>query len=63
MITEEFEIISSISCILPTTNEKIVEHADLFQLIKVGKKDEYQNAMKAHLQPFWEFLYNNNKKI
>jgi len=41
---------------------KIVMHADLLQLIKEGKKDEYQNAMKAHLQPYWEFLYNYNKK-
>lgn len=41
---------------------KIVKHADLLQLIKEGKKDEYQNAMKAHLQPYWEFLYNYNKK-
>jgi GntR family transcriptional regulator, transcriptional repressor for pyruvate dehydrogenase complex len=42
---------------------KIVEHADLLQLIKERKKNEYQNAMKTHLQPYWEFLYNNDKKI
>jgi len=40
---------------------KIVKHADLLQLIKDGKKDKYQNAMKAHLQPYWEFLYNQDK--
>lgn len=41
---------------------KIVEHVDLLQLIKKGKKDEYHNAMKAHLQPYWEFLYNYDNK-
>nr|WP_320154003.1 GntR family transcriptional regulator [uncultured Draconibacterium sp.] len=41
--------------------DRIVEHTDLLQLIKIGKKDEYRNAIKAHLQPYWEFLYNYNK--
>jgi GntR family transcriptional repressor for pyruvate dehydrogenase complex len=41
---------------------KIVEHVDLLQLIKERKKDEYQNAMKVHLQPYWEFLYNYDHK-
>jgi GntR family transcriptional repressor for pyruvate dehydrogenase complex len=41
--------------------DRIVRHADLLQLIKDGKKDGYQNAMKAHLQPYWEFLYNQDK--
>jgi len=40
--------------------DKIVRHSDLLQLIKDGNKDGYQNAMKAHLQPYWEFLYNQN---
>jgi GntR family transcriptional regulator, transcriptional repressor for pyruvate dehydrogenase complex len=37
---------------------KIISHFELLKLIKEGKKEEYQNAMKAHLQPYWEFLYN-----
>jgi len=41
---------------------KIVQHADLLQLVKDGSKDKYQNAMKAHLQPYWEFLYNYDNK-
>ena len=41
---------------------KIVRHADLLQLIKDKNKGGYHNAMKAHLQPYWEFLYNYNKK-
>ena len=40
--------------------DKIVRHSDLLQLIKDGNKDGYQNAMKAHLKPYWEFLYNQN---
>lgn len=42
--------------------DRIVRHSDLLKLIKEGKKDEYYNAMKAHLQPYWEFLYNYDKK-
>jgi DNA-binding FadR family transcriptional regulator len=41
---------------------RIVRHSDLLKLIKERKKDEYHNAMKAHLQPYWEFLYNYDKK-
>ncbi len=41
---------------------KIIRHSDLLRLIIEGKKEEYQNAMKAHLQPYWEFLYNYNNK-
>jgi GntR family transcriptional regulator, transcriptional repressor for pyruvate dehydrogenase complex len=37
---------------------KIVEHADLLQFIKDGSKDKYQNAIKLHLYPYWEFVYN-----
>jgi len=41
--------------------DKVVRHSDLLQLIKDGNKIEYQNAMKIHLQPQWEFLYNQDK--
>lgn len=41
---------------------RIVEHADLLQQIKERKKNEYHNAMKAHLQTYWEFIYNYDKK-
>ncbi len=41
-------------------NEKgdIVMHSDLLQYIKNKDKKGYQKAMRGHLKPYWEFLYN-----
>ncbi len=43
-------------------NEKgeIVRHPDLLEFIKNRDKEGYRKAMQKHLQPYWEFLYNND---
>ena len=37
---------------------EIITHHDLMFLIKSGDKEAYQKAMRKHLKPYWEFLYN-----
>ena len=41
-------------------NEKdeIVTHPKLLQIIKTRDIVAYQKAMKGHLKPYWEFMYN-----
>ena len=41
-------------------NEKgeIIRHADLLKCIKNKDKKGYQEAMRRHLKPYWEFMYN-----
>ena len=35
-----------------------VTHADLLSFIKKGDKTGYQEAIKKHLEPYWDFIYN-----
>lgn len=35
-----------------------VTHPDLLSFIENGDKAGYQKAMKIHLKPYWEFIYN-----
>lgn len=37
---------------------EIIKHSDLLKFIKKKDKEGYQKAMRRHLQPYWEFLYN-----
>lgn len=37
---------------------KIVNHELLLKFIKDRDKEGYQNAMRGHLYPYWEFIYN-----
>ena len=37
---------------------EIIRHPDLLEFIKTRDKEGYQKAMRKHLQPYWEFLYN-----
>lgn len=37
---------------------EIVKHTDLLQFIKNKDKKGYQKAIRIHLKPYWEFLYN-----
>lgn len=37
---------------------KIVNHKMLLAHIKNGDKEGYVKAMRGHLQPYWEFIYN-----
>lgn len=41
---------------------KIIRHPDLLAFIKNGDKEGYRNAMRMHLQPYWEFLFNYQEK-
>ncbi len=36
---------------------RIIRHADLLKFITGGDKEGYQEAMRLHLQPYWEFLH------
>ncbi len=36
---------------------EIIRHADLLKFIKNKDKLGYQNAMRGHLKPYWEFLH------
>lgn len=36
----------------------VVRHSDLLNFIKTNDKEGYQNAMRVHLQPYWEFLHS-----
>lgn len=37
---------------------KIVNHKLLLSLIENNNKEGYLKAMRGHLQPYWEFIYN-----
>jgi len=37
---------------------EIITHLDLLQAIKDGNKILYQDRIRKHLRPYWEFLYN-----
>ncbi len=39
-------------------NDEIVTHSKLLQIIKTRDVVAYQEAMKGHLKPYWEFMYN-----
>lgn len=39
---------------------KIVTHSDLLNAIKGKDKNLYQEQVRRHLKPYWEFLYNFN---
>ena len=39
-------------------NGEIVTHPKLLQIIKTRNIVAYQEAMKGHLKPYWEFMYN-----
>lgn len=42
------------------SENRIVDHALLLSCIKSGNKESYQKAMRGHLHPYWEFIYNFN---
>lgn len=37
---------------------EVIRHTDLLELIKKNDKEGYRKAIKKHLKPYWEFLYN-----
>jgi DNA-binding FadR family transcriptional regulator len=39
-------------------NEGVVTHGDLLQAIQQKDKNLYQEEIRRHLRPYWEFLYN-----
>lgn len=41
----------------------LVTHTDLVQAIKLDNKNLYQERIKNHLKPYWEFLYNFKSNI
>jgi DNA-binding FadR family transcriptional regulator len=44
-------------------SDGVVTHTDLLQAIKDKDKNLYQERIRRHLRPYWEFLYNyNNRK-
>jgi DNA-binding FadR family transcriptional regulator len=44
-------------------SDGVVTHSDLLQAIKDKDKNLYQERIRRHLRPYWEFLYNyNNRK-
>lgn len=44
-------------------SDELVTHGDLLQAIKDRDKNLYQEKIRRHLRPYWEFLYNfNNRK-
>jgi DNA-binding FadR family transcriptional regulator len=44
-------------------SDGVVTHSDLLQAIKNKDKNLYQERIRRHLRPYWEFLYNyNNRK-
>lgn len=38
--------------------KKIITHVDILRKLKTGDVEGYRNAMRMHLHPYWEFLYN-----
>jgi GntR family transcriptional regulator, transcriptional repressor for pyruvate dehydrogenase complex len=42
--------------------KKIITHVDILEKIKTGDAEGYRNAMRMHLRPYWEFLYNYTEK-
>jgi len=44
-------------------SDGVVTHSDLLQAIKDNDKNLYQERIRRHLRPYWDFLYNfNNRK-
>lgn len=41
-------------------NKRIVTHNDILEIIKNNDEKGYREAMKIHLAPYWEFIYNND---
>lgn len=41
---------------------KIVTHVDIMEKLKNRDAEGYRNAMRMHLRPYWEFLYNYTEK-
>ena len=41
-------------------SDGVVTHSDLLQAIKNKDKNLYQERIRRHLRPYWEFLYNYN---
>ncbi|WP_339716058.1 FadR/GntR family transcriptional regulator [uncultured Kriegella sp.] len=39
-------------------SDGVVTHSDLLQTIKDGDKNLYQEKIRRHLRPYWEFFYN-----
>lgn len=37
---------------------KIITHMDILEKLKNRDREGYRNAMRMHLRPYWEFLYN-----
>lgn len=46
---------------LEETGEKVT-HPDLLLLIKSRDQEAYRKAIKKHLKPYWEFIYNFDLK-
>lgn len=42
--------------------KKIITHVDLLEFLKRRDKEGYRNAIRMHLRPYWEFLYNYQQK-
>jgi DNA-binding FadR family transcriptional regulator len=42
--------------------KKIITHVDILEKLKTGDAEGYRNAMRMHLRPYWEFLYNYTEK-
>jgi DNA-binding FadR family transcriptional regulator len=42
--------------------KKIITHVDILEKLKTRDADGYRNAMRMHLRPYWEFLYNYTEK-
>jgi DNA-binding FadR family transcriptional regulator len=40
---------------------KIITHMDILEKLKKRDCEGYRNAMRMHLRPYWEFLYNYNE--
>ncbi len=63
----EFSKMNYESYFLPV-NEKLVQrgalvmHSDLLDYIRRKDKEGYRQAIRNHLQPYWEFIYNFEKE-
>jgi DNA-binding GntR family transcriptional regulator len=42
--------------------KKIITHVDILEKLKTRDAEGYRNAMRMHLRPYWEFLYNYTDK-
>lgn len=42
--------------------KKIITHVDILEKLKARDAEGYRNAMRMHLRPYWEFLYNYTDK-